>query len=179
MPSHTISVLVENEFGVLARVAGLFSSRGFNIESLTVNEDPLDPTVSRIVLVTSGDDQILEQINKQLNKLIPVIKVTDFQGVETVDREMVVVRVAVDERTRSELDSIVSAFRGHVIDIGQRSVTVEMTGDADKVKAFIALLKPLGVKEVVRSGKVAMARAVQSRKNHRARAGREEEEVAR
>ena len=120
MPSHTISVLVENEFGVLSRVAGLFSSRGFNIESLTVNEDPLDPTVSRMVVVATGDDQILEQINKQLNKLVSVIRVTDFKEVETVDRELVMVKLAVDERTRVELDSIVNAFRAHVVDIGQR-----------------------------------------------------------
>jgi acetolactate synthase-1/3 small subunit len=168
MPSHTISVLVENEFGVLARVAGLFSSRGFNIESLTVNEDPLDPTVSRIVLVTSGDDQVLEQVNKQLNKLVSVIKVTDFDGVDIVDREMVIVKVAVDDRTRSELDSIVQAFRAHVIDIGPHSIAVEITGDSDKIKAFIALVRPLGIKEVVRSGKVAMARAAQvGTHNHR------------
>jgi acetolactate synthase-1/3 small subunit len=166
MPSHTISVLVENEFGVLARVSGLFSSRGFNIQSLTVNEDPADPTVSRIVLVTSGDDQILEQINKQLNKLVSVIKVTDFKDVDTVDREMVLVKVAVDERTRRELDSIVAAFRAHVIDIGPRSVTVEITGDSDKIQAFIALVRPLGVKEVVRSGKISMARSVQLNTNH-------------
>ncbi len=168
MSSHTISVLVENEFGVLARVAGLFSSRGYNIESLTVNEDPLDPTVSRIVLVTSGDEQILEQINKQLNKLVSVIKVADFKDVDTVDREMVMVKVAVDERTRSELDSIVQAFRAHVIDIGPRAVTVELTGDSEKIKAFIALVRPLGIKEVARSGKVAMARSVQlHHQNHR------------
>jgi len=167
MPSHTISVLVENEFGVLARVAGLFSSRGFNIESLTVNEDPLDPTVSRIVLVTSGDDQILEQINKQLNKLVPVIKVTDFKDVDTVGREMVIVKLAVDDRTRSELDSIVQAFRAHAIDIGPKSVTVELTGDSDKVKAFIALVRPLGIREVVRSGKVAIARSVQPNPGNR------------
>ena len=170
MTSHTISVLVENEFGVLSRVVGLFSSRGFNIESLTVNEDPLDPTVSRIVLVTSGDEQILEQINKQLNKLVPVIKVTDFKDVETVDREMVIVKLAVDERTRSELDSIVQAFRAHAIDIGPKSVTVELTGDSDKIKAFIALVRPLGIREVVRSGKVAIARSVQPNPgNHRQR----------
>lgn len=168
MTSHTISVLVENEFGVLARVAGLFSSRGYNIESLTVNEDPLDPTVSRIVLVTTGDDQILEQINKQLNKLVPVIKVIDFKDVEILEREMVIVKVAVDERTRSELDSIVSAFRAHIVDIGPRAVTVEVTGDADKIKAFISLVRPLGIKEVVRSGKVAMQRSFQmSVENHR------------
>src|SRR5208337_1297683 len=135
MPSHTISVLVENEFGVLARVAGLFSGRGFNIQSLTVNEDPLDPTVSRIVLVSSGDDTILEQINKQLNRLISVIKVTDLQGV----------------------------------DIGRNAVTVELTGDEEKIKAFIALVRPLGIKEIVRSGKIAMARAVQPSDNHNRR----------
>src|SRR5580693_2149017 len=134
MTSHTISVLVENEFGVLARVAGLFSGRGYNIESLTVNEDPMDPTVSRIVLVTSGDDQVLEQVNKQLNKLISVIKVTDYQEVDIIDRELVMVRVTVDDRTRSELDSIISAFRGRVIDIGPRAITVEMTGDSEKIQ---------------------------------------------
>jgi acetolactate synthase-1/3 small subunit len=175
MRSHTISVLVENEFGVLARVAGLFSSRGFNIESLTVNEDPLDPTVSRIVLVTTGDDQILEQINKQLNKLVCVIKITDYKDVEIIDREMVIVKVSVDERTRAELDSIVAAFRAHVIDIGPRAVTVELTGDAEKIRGFIAIVRPLGIKELVRSGKVAMARAVQhsSGENHQNRRVRE------
>ena len=176
MTSHTISVLVENEFGVLARVAGLFSGRGFNIESLTVNEDPLDPTVSRIVLVTTGDDQIVEQINKQLNKLVSVIKITDFKDVETIDREMVIVKVSVDERTRSELDSIVTAFRGHVIDIGPRAITVELTGDSEKIKEFIAIVRPLGIKEVVRSGKVAMARSVQlNHDNHQSRRAREAE----
>jgi acetolactate synthase-1/3 small subunit len=172
MPSHTISVLVENEFGVLARVAGLFSGRGFNIESLTVAADPLDTSVSRIVLVAEGDDQVLEQINKQLNKLVSVIKVTDFKGVDTVDREMVIVKVAVDERTRSELDSIVQAFRAHVVDIAPHSVAVELTGNTEKVTAFIALVRPLGIKEIVRSGKVAMARAAQlggeNHKHHRA-----------
>jgi acetolactate synthase-1/3 small subunit len=168
MPSHTISVLVENEFGVLSRVAGLFSSRGFNIESLTVNEDPLDPTVSRMVVVATGDDQILEQINKQLNKLVSVIKVTDFKDVDTVDRELVMVKLAVDERTRIELDTIVNAFRAHVVDIGQRAVTVEVTGDSGKIKAFISLVRPLGIKEIVRTGKIALARTVQlETNNHR------------
>jgi acetolactate synthase-1/3 small subunit len=168
MPSHTISVLVENEFGVLSRVAGLFSSRGFNIESLTVNEDPIDPTVSRIVVVSSGDDQVLEQINKQLNKLVSVIKVTDFHDVDTIDRELIMVKVAVDERSRSELDSIVQAFRAHVVDIGPRSQTIEITGDTAKIKAFITLVRPLGIKEIVRTGKIAMARSVQAEAtNHR------------
>ncbi len=142
-------------------MAGLFSSRGFNIESLTVNEDPVDPTISRIVLVTSGDDQILEQVNKQLNKLVSVIKVTDYQAVDTVDRELAMIKISVDERTRPELDSIVTAFRAHVVDIGPRSTTVEITGDSGKLKAFIALVRPLGIKEVVRSGKITMARSVQ------------------
>jgi acetolactate synthase-1/3 small subunit len=168
MPSHTISVLVENEFGVLARVVGLFSSRGFNIESLTVNEDPIDPTLSRIVVVSSGDDQVLEQINKQLNKLVSVIKVTDFQDVETVERELIMVKVAVDERSRSELEAIVQAFRAHVVDIGPRSQTVEITGDTAKIKAFIALIRPLGIKEIIRTGKIALARSVQPEiTNHR------------
>src|SRR6516165_8532444 len=170
MPSHTISVLVENEFGVLARVAGLFSSRGYNIDSLTVNEDPLDPTVSRIVLVTSGDEQVLEQINKQLNKLVSVIKVTDFKDIDAIDREMVLIKVAVDERNRSELDAIVAAFRAHVVDIGPKSTTIEVTGDQDKIRAFFGLVRPLGIREMVRSGKIAMARSVQlgnGNHNHR------------
>jgi acetolactate synthase-1/3 small subunit len=178
MPNHTISVLVENEFGVLARVAGLFSSRGYNIESLTVNEDPLDPTVSRIVLVTSGDEQILEQINKQLNKLVSVIKISDFAGIDILERELVMVRIAVDERTRSELDGIVNAFRAHVVDIGPRQVTVEVTGDADKIKAFIALVRPLGIKECVRSGKVAMTRAIQLGADNRGRRESSQEKVS-
>jgi acetolactate synthase-1/3 small subunit len=170
MPSHTISVQVENEFGVLARVAGLFSSRGYNIESQTVNEDPLDPTLSRITLVTSGDEQVLEQINKQLNKLVSVIKVTDFKEIDAIDREMVLIKVAVDERNRSELDAIVAAFRAHVVDIGPKSTTIEVTGDQDKIRAFFGLVRPLGIREMVRSGKIAMARSVQlgnGNPNHR------------
>lgn len=166
MPSHIISVLVENEFGVLARVAGLFSSRGFNIESLTVNADPLDPTVSRIVVISAGDDQVLEQINKQLNKLVCVIKVIDFHEVDTVNRELMLVKVAVEERSRSELDSIVQAFRAHVVDIGPRSQTIEVTGDDDKLKAFVALVRPLGIREIVRTGKIAMARSAQLESNN-------------
>jgi len=138
-----------------------FSSRGFNIESLTVNEDPLDPTQSRIVVVSSGDDQVLEQVNKQLNKLVSVIKVTDFQEVATIDRELMLVKVAVEERMRSELNAIVQAFRAHVVDIGPKAQTIEITGDADKLKAFIELVRPLGIKEIVRTGKIALARSVQ------------------
>jgi acetolactate synthase-1/3 small subunit len=161
MARHTISILVENQFGVLARVIGLFAGRGFNIQCLTVNEEPLDPTMSKIVLVTAGPDEILEQINKQLNKLIPVIKVLDFKGVDTVEREMMMVKITVDERNRAELDSIVGAFRGHVVDIGPRALTVEITGDNEKLKAFVTLVRPFGIKEIVRTGSITMARSVQ------------------
>ena len=154
---HTISVLVENEFGVLARVAGLFSGRGFNIESLSVAET-LDPTVSRITLVTRGDDQVLEQIEKQLNKLINVIRVSDFANTEHVERELVLVKVAVGEKNRGELMSIVDIFRAKIIDVGNESCIVEITGTEDKVGKFIELLKPLGLLEVVRTGRVAMFR---------------------
>ena len=154
---HTISVLVENEFGVLARVAGLFSGRGFNIESLSVAET-LDPTVSRITLVTRGDDQVLEQIEKQLNKLINVIRVTDFAETEHVERELVLVKVAVGEKTRGELMSIVEIFRAKIIDVASESCIVEITGTEDKVSKLVELLKPLGVLEIVRTGKVAMFR---------------------
>ena len=154
---HVISVLVENEFGVLARVAGLFSGRGFNIESLSVAET-MDPTVSRITLVTRGDDQVLEQIEKQLNKLICVIKVTDFTETEHVERELVLVKVNADERTRGELANIADIFRAKIIDVSRQSYIVEITGTEDKVTAFIELLRPLGIQEIVRTGKVAMFR---------------------
>jgi acetolactate synthase-1/3 small subunit len=154
---HTISVLVENEFGVLARVAGLFSVRGFNIESLSVAET-LDTTVSRITLVTRGDDQVLEQIEKQLNKLICVIKVIDFTETEHVERELVLIKVAADERTRGELLSIVDIFRAKIIDVSRRSYIIELTGADEKVNALIELLQPIGIKEIVRTGKVAMFR---------------------
>jgi acetolactate synthase-1/3 small subunit len=156
---HTISVLVENEFGVLARVAGLFSGRGFNIESLTVAET-LDPTISRITLVTRGDDQVLEQIEKQLNKLVPVIKVIDFGDSPHVEREMALVKVTADEKTRAEVMNLIDIFRGKVIDVGARSYIVELTGDEGKIQAVLELLKPLGLIEIVRTGKVAMHRGM-------------------
>ena len=154
---HIISVLVENEFGVLSRVAGLFSGRGFNIESLCVAET-LDPTVSRITLVTCGEDQVLEQIEKQLNKLVCVIKVIDFVDTEHVERELVLIKVAADERRRGELMGIVGIFRAKIIDVSPTSYVVEITGTEDKVNALIELLKPIGILEIVRTGKVAMYR---------------------
>jgi acetolactate synthase-1/3 small subunit len=157
---HTISVLVENEFGVLARVAGMFSGRAFNIESLTVAET-LDPTVSRITLMTRGDDQVLEQVIKQLNKLIPVIKVQDFTGAPHVERELALVKVTADEQTRSELMTIIDIFRAKVIDVSREAYLIEVTGDEDKITAMLELLKPLGIKEIARTGKVAMHRGMQ------------------
>jgi acetolactate synthase-1/3 small subunit len=154
---HTISILVENEFGVLSRVAGLFSGRGFNIESLSVAET-MDATVSRITLVTRGDDQVLEQIEKQLNKLISVIKVVDFVDSEHVERELVLVKVAAEDRTRGEVMNIVEIFRGKIIDVSRRFFVIEATGSEDKINALIALLKPIGIKEIVRTGRVAMFR---------------------
>ena len=157
---HTISVLVENEFGVLARVAGMFSGRGFNIESLTVAET-MDPTVSRITLVTRGDAQVLGQVNKQLNKLINVIRVLDFTNATHVERELALIKVTADERTRSELMHIVDIFRCKVIDVSPRSYLIEVTGADDKISALLALLQPLGIQEIARTGKVAMHRGMQ------------------
>jgi len=154
---HTISVLVENEFGVLSRVAGLFSGRGFNIESLSVAET-LDPTVSRITLVTTGDDAVLEQITKQLNKLVSIIRVSDFKDTEHVERELVLIKVTADERTRAELMNIVSIFRGKVIDVSPQTYIVEITGGQDKIDAILQLLQPIGIVEIVRTGRVAMFR---------------------
>lgn len=154
---HTISVLVENEFGVLSRVAGLFSGRGFNIESLSVAETT-DPSISRMTIVTSGNDQIIEQILKQLNKLIPVIKVVDFSGVEIVDRELLMVKVNAENDTRAEVLRLVDIFRAKIVDVAPRSYTIEMTGGEGKVDAFLELLRPVGIKEIVRTGKIAIAR---------------------
>ncbi|MBI3752871.1 MAG: acetolactate synthase small subunit [Deltaproteobacteria bacterium] len=155
---HTISILVDNEFGVLSKVAGLFSGRGFNIESLCVAET-LDPQVSRMTIVTTGDDQVVEQITKQLNKLINVIKVSDLTAEEHIERELAMIKVNVDVKDRAEILSIIDIFRGKVVDVSPNSYTIEMTGDAEKVNAITELLRPFGIKEIVRTGKIAMARS--------------------
>ena len=154
---HVITLLVENEFGVLTRIAGLFSGRGFNIETLCVAET-LDPTVSSMTIVTRGDDQILEQVLKQLNKLISVIKVVDLIEKDFVEREMVLVKGSATPETREEILRVVDIFRGKVIDVGSKTYTIEVTGDEKKINAILALLKPLGIKELVRTGHVAMVR---------------------
>ena len=155
---HTISVLVENEFGVLSRVSGLFSGRGFNIESLAVNRT-LDPEVSCLTLVTGGPENIIEQITKQLHKLIDVIKVTDMSEVECVEREMVLIRVKAVDATRAEVLRVIDIFRGKVVDVSPKSYAIELTGNDEKIQAVIDILKPIGIQEIVRTGTIAMARA--------------------
>ena len=161
---HTISILVDNKPGVLARVAGLFSGRGFNIESLSVNET-LDPTMSQMTIVTRGDDRILEQINKQLNKLIDVIRVIDFEigNYNHIDRELALIKVNVEDQRRSEVLSIIDIFRCKVVDVSRNHYTVEVTGDEDKIQAIVELFRPMGIKEIVRSGKVTLARESKGR----------------
>ena len=158
---HTISVLLQNKPGVLSRVTGLFSGRGFNIESLSVNQT-LEPDVSCLTLVTSGDDAIIEQITKQLHKLIDVIKVTDNSETDCVEREMVLIRVKAEAHTRAEVLRIIDIFRGKVVDVGPKSYMVEMTGNTTKLQAVIDLLRPIGIQEIVRTGTIAMVRAKKS-----------------
>ena len=151
------SIIVENEPGVLSRVANLFSARGFNIEELNVA--PInDPNLSRMTLVTEGDDAVLEQIGKQLNKLIDTIKVTEYGDRPFVEREMVLIKMHTDSGTRAEVLRIVDIFRGKIVDVSPDSYTIEMTGDSGKIDAILHLLEPLGIKELAKTGKVAMIR---------------------
>ncbi|MBI3756272.1 MAG: acetolactate synthase small subunit [Deltaproteobacteria bacterium] len=160
---HTISILVDNEFGVLSKVSSLFSGRGFNIESLCVAET-LDPKVSRMTIVTTGDDQVVEQITKQLNKLINVIKVSDLTAEEHIERELALIKVNANADDRAEILSVIDIFRGKVVDVSPTTYSIEMTGDAEKVNAITELLRPFGIKEIVRTGKIAMARSPKSGK---------------
>ncbi|MGQ9629933.1 MAG: acetolactate synthase small subunit [bacterium] len=157
MKRHTISALVENRFGVLSRISGLFSGRGFNIDSLCVGETD-DPTISIMVFDVVGEDSVLEQVVKQLNKLIDVIKVTDLTDYDLVERELMLIKVNCDSSTRSEIMQIVDIFRAKIVDLSNRSVTIEVTGGTGKINAIMDLLKPFGIKELVRTGKVAIAR---------------------
>jgi acetolactate synthase-1/3 small subunit len=159
---HTISLLVDNESGVLSRIAGLFSARGFNIESLCVAES-LEPDTSRITLVTSGEPSIIEQVTKRFNNMVNVIKVSNLTGDTRVEREMILVRVEANKETRAEILRIVDIFRAKVVDVSQKNYMLELTGDIDKISAFIDLLKPLGIKEIARTGTVAMTREVQKK----------------
>ncbi len=154
---HTLAVLVENKSGVLSRVASLFSRRGYNIDSLAVGVTE-DPDVSRITIVVHGDDHVLEQVTKQLNKLIDVIKVSDLGGDATVERELALIKVTADADTRAEIINITDIFRARIIDVAPKSMTIEVTGDEGKVEAIEKLLRQFGIKEMVRAGKIAMVR---------------------
>jgi acetolactate synthase-1/3 small subunit len=154
---HTISVLVENKFGVLTRVAGLFSGRGYNIDTLNVGPTN-DPKMSRMTIVTRGDDSTVEQIVKQLSKLPNVLKVQDFRDGEYVDRELVLVKVGVDSKTRAEVMQITDIFRAKIVDVQPKSLTVEVTGSEDKVEKLLDLLKGFGILDVTRTGKIALPR---------------------
>ncbi len=158
---HTISVLVVNQSGVLSRISGLFSGRGFNIESLNVAETN-DPDISRMTIVTRGDDKKIEQITKQLNKLVDIIKVTDLTEEGFVDRELILVKMNAEPRVREEILRIVEIFRAKVVDVSSATYTVEITGDDGKIKGFLEMLKPLGIKEIVRSGRIAISRGLKS-----------------
>jgi acetolactate synthase-1/3 small subunit len=154
---HTISVLVENKFGVLTRVAGLFSGRGYNIDTLNVGPTH-DPVLSRMTIVTTGDEATLEQIVKQLNKLPNVIKVQNFRDGEYVDRELVLVKVGVDSKSRAEVMQITDIFRAKIVDVQPKTLAIEVTGSDSKVEKFLDLMKTFGVLELTRTGKAAMPR---------------------
>jgi len=157
---HTISVLVENHFGVLARVSALFSARGYNIDSLCVGETE-DATVSRMTVVVHGDDSVLEQIIKQLNKLVDTIDVIDLTSESFVERELIMVKIGAAGKQRGEVIEVVAIFRAKVVDVSSSSMIVECTGSEGKVEAFIDMMRPYGIMELVRTGEIAIARASQ------------------
>ena len=154
---HIFTMLVDNQPGVLSRIVGLFSGRGFNIDSLCVAET-MDPEISRVTIVTKADERIVEQIEKQLNKLINIIKVRDLSGPSAVHREMALICVKADNAYRAEILRIVEIFRGKVVDAGLGHYTIEVTGDPGKMKAILNLLKPIGIKKIARTGTIALFR---------------------
>ncbi|MBS3978013.1 MAG: acetolactate synthase small subunit [Syntrophomonadaceae bacterium] len=154
---HTLAVLVENRPGVLTRIAGLFSRRGYNIDSLAVGRTE-NPAISRMTIVVEGDDRVIEQVGKQLYKLIDVIKLTDITSEEYVDRELFLIKVNADPAARGEIMQIVDIFRARIVDIGKNSLIIEATGDEGKINAIESALRPFGIREVVRTGKIAMVR---------------------
>lgn len=161
MNRHVLSILVENQAGVLSRVSGLFSRRGYNIDSLSVGETE-NPAISRMTIVVRGDDQILEQIKKQLNKLIDVIKVVELAPEQSVFRELALIKVKTDLSTRASVIEVVGIFRANIVDVASDSLTVEMTGDEAKIEAFINLMNSYSIVEVVRTGLTAIQRGHQA-----------------
>jgi len=154
---HTISVLVENKFGVLTRIAGMFSGRGFNIDTLNV-APTLDPTTSRMTIVVRGDDTVLEQVTKQLNKLVDVIEIEDYRDDEVVERELVLIRVKVDSTSRGEVMQMCDIFRAKIIDVQHNVLGIELTGNESKIDKFLMLMDKFGISEITRTGRVALAR---------------------
>ncbi|MGO8672424.1 MAG: acetolactate synthase small subunit [Capsulimonadaceae bacterium] len=161
MQQHTITVLVENRPGVLARVAGLFSRRGYNIESLAVSITE-NPEMSRMTLVVNGDEQVVEQITKQLHKLIDVSKVQDYINIPMVARELALIKVSAEVSDRTALLQLVDVFRGRVVDMSEKNFVIELTGGNEKIDAFEKILEPYGIRELVRTGRIAMARGARS-----------------
>jgi len=154
---HTLAVLVENHPGVLSRVSGLFARRGYNIASLVVSETE-DSSISRMTIVVDGDEKIIEQVTKQLNKLIDVIKVNDVTHEDTVNRQLLLVRVNADNSAKGEIAQLMDIFRAKIVDIGRKSVIVEATGDEEKIEAIIRSLQPFGIQEIVKTGISSMVR---------------------
>jgi acetolactate synthase-1/3 small subunit len=157
---HTIMALVQNQSGVLAHVAGMFAARGFNIDSLVVGRTE-DPGLSRMTIVVVGDDRVLEQVRKQLEKIVTVVKVRDFADVDYVERDLMLVRVQVTPEKRPEVVDLVNLFRGRVVDVSRNGVMIELSGTEDKVEAFIELIRPYGVRELARTGVIAVQRGQQ------------------
>ena len=154
---HTISVVVQNRFGVLTRIAGLFSGRGFNIDTLNVGPTQNDK-VSRMTLVVVGNDQVLEQVVKQLNKLVDVLEVHDFKDGDVIDRELILLRVKATSSTRPEVMQICDIFRAKIVDVQSTSISIEVTGDESKIDKFLQLMKPFGILELSRTGRIALPR---------------------
>ncbi|NLZ47430.1 MAG: acetolactate synthase small subunit [Clostridiales bacterium] len=161
MKKHVLSILVENHFGVLSKITGLFSRRGYNIESLTVGTTE-DPTISRITIVAPGDEMVLEQIVKQLNKLIDVIKVQEIDMDNAVSREIALIKVNSTASNRSSIIEIANIFRSNIIDINEKSMIIEATGDSKKISAIIEMLRPFGIIELIRTGLTALNRGSKS-----------------
>ncbi len=159
---RVISVLVQNEPGVLAHIAGMFAARNFNIDSLVVGRTE-DPLLSRMVIVSSGDELTFEQIRKQLGKIVTVVKVRDLSEVECVERDLLLIQVNCPPEKRGELRQITEVFRGSIVDVGARAVIIQLTGPEPKIEAFIELCQPYGIKQLSRTGVIAMARAGQTR----------------
>lgn len=157
MAKHTLSVLVENHPGVLSRVAGLFARRGFNIDSLAVGVTE-NPEISRMTIVVNGDDYMVEQVSKQLNKLVDIIKLKQLEASESINRELALIKIHANTSTRAEVMQIIEIFRGNIVDISKSTITVEISGDTEKITALEEMLKQFGIKEIVRTGVISIER---------------------